>query len=35
MLQYTLFGAELLKKEFKEKLTLLMNNHSFFINKSY
>ena len=27
--------AEFLKKEFKEKLTLLMDNHSFLISKSY
>jgi hypothetical protein len=35
MLQYTLFGAELLKKEVKKKLTLFINNHGFLINKSY
>ena len=29
------FEAEILKKEFKEKLTLLMDNHSFLISKSY
>ena len=29
------FKAEILKKEFKEKLTLLMDNHSFLISKSY
>ena len=29
------FEAEFLKKEFKEKLSLLMANHSFLISKSY
>jgi hypothetical protein len=29
------FETEFLKKEFKEKLTLLMDNHSFLISKSY
>jgi hypothetical protein len=29
------FEAEFLKKDFKEKLTLLMDNHSFLISKSY
>jgi hypothetical protein len=29
------FEAEILKEQFKEKLTLLMDNHSFLISKSY
>jgi hypothetical protein len=29
------FEAEILKEEFKEKLTLLIDNHSFLISKSY